>query len=384
MAHQIVVIGASFAGLTVSQNLLKTILPPLTKGDKKFKVTLVNPSEEFYWKIGAPRMLVNPASLPVEKGLVAIPPVFSKYSAEQFEFIVAYASSIDANTKTVKLSTDRSLSYDSLIICSGTGFNVDLWSTSKGSEVLKAALNDLHEKIPGAETILIAGGGPAGVETAGEFGELYGNKKDITLLSGTTNLLNTLQNKNVGKDAEGRLTKQGIKVVHGVQVTSHRVEGGKEVVQLSNGESKTVDIYIEAIGDKPNSSFVPKEWLTERGQVKTDPQTLRLDVPGVQGVYAFGTVASYSNGSIADVMFAKKAILATLTNDLSGAGKSVLRMRNSVANNLQSLALEPRMYTRRSPAICSSFPLALPRGSVLLSAGSSPASWSKWPNRRIS
>ena len=335
MAHQIVVLGASFAGLTVTSNLLKNILPPLTQGGKQsFKVTLVNPADDFYWKIGAPRTIVNPSSLPAEKTIIPIGPIFSKYPAEQFKFIKAYASSIDPNTKAVKLSTGQSVTYDTLVICSGTGFNTNLWSTSQGSEALKAALKDIHEKLPSAETVLVAGGGPAGTETAGELGEVYGNKKDITLLSGTTNLLNRLKNKNVGKDAEGRLTKMGVKVVHGIQVRSHHAEGGKEVLQLSNGKTKTVDVYIEAVGDKPNSSFVPKEWLTDKNQVKTDPQTLRLDVPGVNGVYVYGTVASYSDGSIADVMFAKKAILETLRSDLSGAGKShrftILR---SVANN---------------------------------------------------
>ncbi len=324
MPHQIVVIGASFAGLTVTSNLLKTILPPLTQGDKQFKVTLVNPAEDFYWKIGAPRTVVNPASLPAEKTIIPIGPAFSKYPAEQFQFIKAYASSIDANTRAVKLSTGQSVKYDTLVICSGTHFRTNIWSTTPGSEALKAALEDMHNRIPSAETILVAGGGPAGVETAGELGELYGNKKDITLLSGTKNLLNRLNNKNVGKDAESRLTKMGVKVVHGVQVTASHEEGGKEIIQLSNGETKTVDVYIEAIGDKPNSSFVPKEWLSEKGQVKTDSQTLRLDVPGVTGVYCYGTVASYSDGSIADVMFAKKAILETLRSDLSGTSESHL------------------------------------------------------------
>ena len=158
MVHQIVVIGASFAGLTVTSNLLKTILPPLTTGDKKFKVTLVNPAEDFYWKIGAPRTIVNPTALPAEKTIIPIAPVFKDYSAEQFEFIRAYASSIDANSKSLKLSTGNSVPYETLVICSGTSFSTDIWSTSKGSDALKAALQEMHTKIPAAESILVAGG----------------------------------------------------------------------------------------------------------------------------------------------------------------------------------------------------------------------------------
>ena len=387
MAHQIVIIGASFAGLTVTSNLLKNVLPPLTQSGKQtFKVTLVNPADDFYWKIGAPRTVVNPSSLPAEKTIIPIAPVFSKYSAEQFQFIKAYASSIDANTRSLKLSTGQSVSYDTLVICSGTHFRTNIWSTTPGSEALKAALEDMHKRIPSADTILVAGGGPAGVETAGELGELYGNKKDITLLSGTDNLLNRLSNKNVGKDAEARLTKMGVKVVHGVQVTKSHEENKKEIIQLSNGETRTVDVYIEAIGDKPNSSFVPKEWLTDKGQVKTDAQTLRLDVPGVTGVYCYGTVASYSDGSIADVMFAKKAILETLRSDLSGTGKShhTPSAHTSSLMLSQSRARAPRTCTRRSRATCNSSPLVLSKVLALLSDGSYPASWSGWQRARIS
>ena len=320
--YQIVVIGASFAGLTVTGNLLKDIIPSLSSnGQKKFKVVQISPSDEFYWKIGAPRVLVDPKSLPLDKALVSIGPAYSKYVPEQYQFIKAFATSIDPTSKTVVLSNESSVKYDSLIICSGTIFNSDYWSTARGSDKLKAAVKDLHNRIPNAQTVVVGGGGAAGVETAGELGHVYGSKKDIVLYSGDVQLLNTLNNKNVGKDAETRLKKQGVKVEHGILIKSHRHEGGKDVLELSNGETKAVDVYIEAVGDKPNSSFVPKDWLDEKGRVLTDPQTLRLKVSGVKDVYAYGTVASYSNGSIADVMFAKKAIIESLRNDLAGKGK---------------------------------------------------------------
>lgn len=317
--HQIVVLGASFAGLSVAQGLLKDVLPQIT--NQKFKVVQIAPNEEFFWKIGAPRVVVNPKSLPLDKALLPIAPHFQKYSAEQYQFIKAAASSIDASTKTVHLDTNATVQYDSLIISTGTYFNSPLWSISSGKEALVNAIKEMNEKIPSAETIVVAGGGPAGIETAGELGELYGKKKEITLLSGSPALLNRLQNKKVGQDAQGRLEKQGVKVIHdNVRVTSHTTEGGKEVLQLSNGQTMTADVYIEAVGDKPNSKFAPPEWLSPDGKIKTDPQTLRLDVPGVTGVYVYGTVASYSNGSIGDVMFAKKPVLETLRLDLQGEG----------------------------------------------------------------
>jgi apoptosis-inducing factor 2 len=320
--HTIVIIGASFGGLTVAHGLLKTVLPQVSNGGKQsYKVVQIAPNEEFFWKIGAPRVIGNSQSLPLEKALIPIAPGFKAYSKEQYEFVKAYVTSIDPSSQTVHTSTSNAVHYDSLIIASGTSFDTALWTVTDGSEPLKQAIAEIHQKLPGAESILIAGGGAAGVETAGELGEVYGKNKEITLLSGTTGLLSRLHNKKMGADAQSRLEKMGVKVLHNsLRVNEHTTENGKTVLKLSNGETKTVDIYINATGDKPNSKFVPQEWLDDNRKVKTDPHTLRLDVPGVTGVYVFGTVGSYSDGSILDVKFATPAILETIKLDLQGKG----------------------------------------------------------------
>jgi apoptosis-inducing factor 2 len=320
--HQIAVIGASFAGLTIAHELLKTIIPAVSNnGEKKFKVVQIAPSDELYFKVGAPRTLINPESLGLDRTLIPFLNQFSKYPSDQYEFIKTTVTSIDPATKTLSLDNEASVKYDSLVISSGTLFNSNLWSNARGTDLLKKELKELHEKLPSAQTIVIGGGGPAGVETAGELGDKYGSKKDITIYSGTTQLLNALHNKALGRDAQQRLQKQGLKVVNDVKITSHRTESEKEVLQLSNGETRTVDVYIEAVGDKPNSSFVPKEWLNERGFVLSDAQTLRLSVDGVTGVYAYGSVGSYSSGTIPDIWFAKKALVASMKSDLAGDGK---------------------------------------------------------------
>lgn len=320
--HQIVIIGASFGGIGVAQGLLKTVLPQLSQTGKHYKVVQIAPNDEFFWKIGAPRVIANPEALPLSKALIPIAPHFKNYKPDEYEFIKAYVTSIDPSSRTVHTSTSAAIHYDSLIIASGTNFESPLWSVADGSESLKAALNELHQKLPSAQTILVAGGGAAGVETAGELGETYGKKKDITILSGSTSLLPRLQNKKAAPDAQSRLEKMGVKVIHNLRVTSHTKENGKEVLKLSNGETRTVDIFIDATGDRPNSKFVPQEWLDDRQRVKTDPHTLRLDVPGVTGVYCYGSVGSYSDGSVVDIKFAKGPLLETLKSDLQGQGKS--------------------------------------------------------------
>ena len=318
--HQVVVIGASFGGISTAHGLLKDIFPSLSASQKqKYKVVLIAPNDHFYWKIGAPRTIVNPAALPLEKVLLPIADGFKQYPKDQYEFIYAYATSIDSKTKTVTTSTNQDVRYDSLVIASGTTFATSAWTTSNGLDALRADMAELHQKLPAASSILVAGGGAVGTETAGELGEVYGGKKELTLFSGSVQLLPRLKNKAVGKNAEAHLTKLGVNVVHNVRVTSYsKTPDNKTCLKLRDGTEKVVDVYIDATGDRPNSKFVPETWLNSAGFVRTDQATLRLDVSDVQNVYCVGAVGSYSDGSVLDIKFAMKALLESIRLDLIG------------------------------------------------------------------
>jgi len=217
-----VIVGASFAGIPTAQGLLKDILPPLAAKNKTaYKVVLISPSAHFYWKIGSPRAIINPQALPMEKVLLPIADGFKGYTQDKFEFVQAYVTSVDHSTKSVQTSLGTNVHYDSLVIASGTSFTSPIWSTSAGTEALTAAVKDIHTRLPNAKTVLVAGGGAAGVETAGELGALYGGKKDITLLSGSTRLLPRLSNAAIGKDAETRLGRWASKPLTTVLESLH-------------------------------------------------------------------------------------------------------------------------------------------------------------------
>lgn len=319
--HNVVIIGASFGGIPVAHELLKNVFPALGK-KQAYKVILISPSAYFFWKIGSPRAIINPTALPLEKVLLPIADGFKNYSAEQYEFLQAYVNAVDPTSKTVTTSTQATIHYDSLVIASGTKFATPIWSLADGTEALTNSIKEIHAKLPEAKSVVVAGGGAAGTETAGELGDTYGGKKEITFFTGQTGPLSRLANANVGKDAQGRLEKMGVKVINRVRITSatKNATGATDLV-LDNGEHMTVDIYIEATGDKPNNKFVPPTWLNDHGYVKTDGQTLRLEVPGVTGVYCIGSVASYSNGSVLDTKFSLPAIVESIKLDLQGQGQ---------------------------------------------------------------
>jgi len=324
--HNILIVGASIAGISEAHQLLRHVLPPLSKASKtSYKVTLLSPSAYFYWKIGAPRAVVAPSLIPIDKQFVRIADGFKEYPASNFQFIQATAVSLDPSTKTLvakptselEVASEKTLNifYDSLILCTGVAQASPVWFQKGTDRATRQALQDMHDRLPLAKSILVAGGGPAGTETAGELGSAYPKGKDITILSGSDRLLPRLRPV-IGREAETRLKSMGVKTINNLRVVSAQESNGQTQLQFSDGTSRTVDVYIPAVGEAPNSDFLPSDWVNEKGFVKTDPITLRVTIPGVSNTYALGSVASYSLGGVLDIYNAVKPLAESIRVDL--------------------------------------------------------------------
>ena len=133
-----------------------------------------------------------PGQLPDEKLFQPIAFGFNKYPASQFEFILASAKSLGVEARQVVISGstgDNVLDYDYLILATGSHTTGGTPFKGLGStEATKDALHDLQARVKEAKTIVIAGAGVTGTETAGELGFEYGRQKDVVLVSSKTSL----------------------------------------------------------------------------------------------------------------------------------------------------------------------------------------------------
>lgn len=174
--HDIVVVGANIAGIGTAHYLLKHTIPALEAQNHSttYKLTLISPSTHFFWKIAAPRVLASPDLIPISKTFVPIADGFKTYSPEKFALVLGTATALDEDRKTLTIaplppSTTTSVSYSTIIIATGTTSTSALWTLHGSHEESVTAFQKMHKALPAAATILIAGGGPAGVETAGDF-----------------------------------------------------------------------------------------------------------------------------------------------------------------------------------------------------------------------
>ncbi|KAI9754643.1 MAG: hypothetical protein M4579_004606 [Chaenotheca gracillima] len=327
--HNIVVLGAGVAGLNVAHSLLRHVIPAVTatSPSDSYKVILVNPSSHFYWVFGAPRALISEKVWPLDKSFGPIAEHFSSYPKETFEFVQGQGVELDAAAHKLIIrptakgaaSETRTIEYRSLVLSVGSSADNPLWGVRESHEVTRAALQDMHKRLPAAKSIVIAGGGAAGTETAGEIAFEFGKTKQVTILSGSTQLLSTIR-PDLGQQAEKYLEQMHAKVRHNVRVTStSQTASGATNLVLSDGSTLTTDLYIDATGLKPNTGFLPRGLLATNGKIETDAQTLRVPAAGSgAGVYSVGSAASYSHGGVLDVMDAIPPLIRTIEYDLSG------------------------------------------------------------------
>ncbi|KAI0436770.1 hypothetical protein F4803DRAFT_541047 [Xylaria telfairii] len=336
--HNFVVLGGSGAGLGIAHSFLKHIEPELAKLGKTYHVYIVDSSSHFFWSTGSPRSLVSAALLPADTLFASIADGFRSYDASLCTVIHGTAESWDVRgrTVTIKLAdgeNTQTLPYYALVLATGTRTPSPATSLHGNYTISKAAIADLNKKLASATSVIVAGGGPTGVETAGEIGHFLNGsagwfssrpsnpKAKVTLITKDDKLLPVLS-KSRALGAEALLNKVGVDVVYNVSVVSPTTNAdGKTTVNLSNGEQWTADVYIPAWGITPNSQYVPEDLKNDRGYIKTNNATLRADAAGPR-VYVAGDVGDYSRGGFHNLYSTIPVLATNIKRDLLAAAAS--------------------------------------------------------------
>jgi Pyridine nucleotide-disulphide oxidoreductase len=120
----------------------------------------------------------------------------------------------------------------------------------------------MHQALPRAKSVLVAGGRPVGMETAGEIISKYPNLK-VTLASGSDRVLPLLSASTSSKAQ--KMLKKGVEVIHNKKIKwRHGSSASATTVSFGDGSRRLYDVYLHAIGGRPNTGFLPTSWLDER------------------------------------------------------------------------------------------------------------------------
>ena len=162
----IVILGASYAGISAAHYLLKHTVPSLPE-KSTYKVILVSSSSAVLCRPACPRALISDDMFPQDKLFVNIPKLFEQYPTENFRFLHGTATSWDQNQLDINVSLhggagSERLPYHALVIATGQTASSPLHGLKGDWEELKSEWATFRKALPQAKSILIAGGGPAG------------------------------------------------------------------------------------------------------------------------------------------------------------------------------------------------------------------------------
>ncbi len=328
MVKTVVILGAGWAGLPLAHKLLKYTLPKTKDG---LRVFLVSPNSHFYWNVAAVRGVI-PGAIPDDQLFLPIEPAFAQYSADSFEFVLGKAQYLDYEKDTIEVArndgTQCSLSYDQVVIATGSHICSKLPFKPVGThEETLTALHSLQKQIGVARSIVVAGGGPTGVETAGELAAAYGSEKDITLIVGGDHVLQASHVlPSVSQVVERDLQKLGVKIIRNTHVKETQMDNAenekdaaiaqKTSLTLSDSSTLSADLYLPLFGVQVNTGFVPPSLLDSAGNLALDKT---MGVTGTKNVWGIGDVGNLEAKQLtvtdAQIIHLSSALHSVLTGE---------------------------------------------------------------------
>ncbi|GJY73374.1 apoptosis-inducing factor homolog A-like protein [Tanacetum coccineum] len=294
---RVVVVGGGIAGSLLCKNLLQC--------HDYFDFTLIDSKEYFEITWANLRSMVEPS--------------FAKRTLINHHEYLPGASIITSDAigldevGQVSTSEGRQISYDYLVIATGhigtryvtkqerlrqfeAGISfarriniTNLPLSIEFQDILGKSerLGQDHEKIQSSESILIVGGGPSGVELAGEIVTDFPGKK-VTLVHRGTKLLEFI-GESAGKKALNWLNARNVKVILGQSADLDSSSGG--VYETSSGERILADCHFKCTSEPIGSSWLKdtilKNSLDDRGRLMVD---VKLRVKGFKNIFAIGDV----------------------------------------------------------------------------------------------
>jgi len=342
--HRVVIIGGGFAGIEVVREL------------KKCDVQIVMIDKHNYHTFIP--LLYQVATAGLSPGDISSPLREFLNEGKHFHFRLAKVKNVDAITKTVRTNIGD-LQYDSLVIATGSSTNFygndqleknahKLREISDAIALRTQLIDNFEEALKVNNqhdldkhmNIIIAGGGPTGVELAGAIGELRKHvlpadypeldfrQMQIYLIEGHHRLLAAMSEKS-GKRARKYLeNKFEVNVITKTKVSSY--ENGLAI--LSDGTQIRTNCVIWAAGVKGNVlNGVAKDNLY-KGRILVDEFN---NVGSMDGVYAIGDVAAMKTKEFPDglPMLAPVAI------------QQASHLASNIKRKLKGESLKPFKYT---------------------------------------
>ncbi|KAJ1567933.1 Apoptosis-inducing factor 2, partial [Nowakowskiella sp. JEL0078] len=335
-AVKIVIIGGSYGGKRVVENLLKNF----KENPNAIEVTIIEKRAEFQHIMSNVRSIVDVVF--AEKTWLSMNSFLGINNNPRFTVITGETKEV--HPREVILTDNRRISFNYLVYATGTRLPAAFAPKSLDSKSGLLEQKSYADIIKEARSVVLIGGGPISIESAGEI-KSYFPSKEVTIISGTKFLLGASDDgwipTKFAQTLEKKLVSKGIKIILGEKVdlakygliSSSGISVGKKTILTSNGIEVVSDTQIIAVGGyTPNSDPIKTlgdDVLDSQGFVKVLP-TLQLQREEYKHIFSLGDVAA-TGGPKMGVQVQNQAIvlasnLSTIINSIGSSSKTSLKI----------------------------------------------------------
>lgn len=190
-----------------------------------------------------------------EKNLMPVDTMMDKNGVES---LVDEATSIDTEKKIVSFASGEQISYQKLMIATGSTPVKPKWLEGADLENVfvvpkdRQYLDGVKDKLGSVKNIAVIGAGFIGVELSDE---LKKHGYNVTLIEKLPHILNLAFDVDFAEKIHTMLTERGVNVIAGTGIKRVLGNGKVEEIELENGQILSMDAVVLSMGYKPNSEL---------------------------------------------------------------------------------------------------------------------------------
>lgn len=337
--NDVVIYGGGIAGAILARRL-----------SADARVVLVSPVDYFEVPMAAPRCLVRPdfaerSIIPLAEAMPEVVHIrgrLMELTRDGGRVEDAQGHTHDVKARVGVLATGNSLANEAMRGQAGSAAE------------RRGFYRRIHERLASARRVLLIGGGPIGIEVAGEISEAWPDKH-ITLIESQPRILAGTSAKTAAR-AAAILAGRGVSIRTGERIQTlpsspKDVFAGGGRALTSRGDSIDYDLALWCTGGRPNTAYLQPhfaERLTQSGHVMVEPD---LRVKGQASLFALGDITDLPENKMAfHIQSQVKVAVANIAAVLAGA-VPLRRYRPRTGDPTMVVTLGSRMGVAHLPVL---------------------------------
>ena len=298
-------IGGGYGGVNAAKAL-----------DEVADVSLVEPKDTFFHNVAALRGLADPTFLPT---------IFIPYDGLLANGRIVQDRATEIDGSRVVLGSGEVLTADFVILASGSKYPFPAKADADRADDSQDRVRSTHKALAEADHALLLGGGPVGVELAGEIRAAWPDKA-VTIVDMADDILSDRFSDELRSELRRQLEEIGVELVLGSALREEEPptapgELASFTVTTLAGRGITADIWFRCFGVMPVSDYLAGPLASARtpeGFIEVDPH---LRVIGFENVFALGDVST-ADAKMAGFAGRQAAVVASnVTVLIAGSGE---------------------------------------------------------------